>query len=245
MKKYLLSLMALAMSATTLAENKISIGAGVGVAEGPYKGLEKTVPIPMVDVQFGNMYLKGIELGIKAYENDMFALSLFVDPLSGFSVKGSDLDAGYQNISDKDYQAMGGIKLDVNTIYGMTAGFSAQYGEHGSEYAASLFKPFFAFDYNLIIVPSVHIIGYSDDYTDYYFGVTANEARNNVNINSAYTANASYSYGATLAIEYMLTNSISLAGFTGIEKYSDEVTNSPIVENDVAYILGIGAKYHF
>ncbi|WP_367172324.1 MipA/OmpV family protein [uncultured Cetobacterium sp.] len=33
--------------------------------------------------------------------------------------------------------------------------------------------------------------------------------------------------------------------FLGIEKFSSEISDSPIVESDVLFLMGVGAKYYF
>ncbi|MGL5209115.1 MipA/OmpV family protein [Cetobacterium sp.] len=265
MKKILMGLLALTLSATMFAEtgsgaelvdsifkgtsdtgNKFGIGAGVGVSDSIYKGAEdKAYPMPLLDINYYDLYVKGATIGYSFYRDDAFAASLFVDPLAGFAVDGADLARGYDNIDDRKFQAMFGIRLDAETgFYGVRTGLSAQVGEHGGEGKISAFKAY-RVDDKLTIVPSIHVKGYSGDYTDYYFGVTSDEARRNSKIDRAYKADAAYSIGLNLTADYRLTDNVALMAFLGVEKFSSEISDSPIVDDGVLYLVGIGAKYYF
>ncbi|MGL4997696.1 MAG: MipA/OmpV family protein [Cetobacterium sp.] len=249
MKKLLMGLLALTISTTMFAEDKFGIGAGMGISDNMYKGAEsKAYPMPLLDVNYGDLYIKGVTLGYEFYKDDTFAASLFLNPLAGFTVEGQDLESGYNKIDDREFGAMFGIRLDANTgFYGVRTGLSAQFGERGGEGKLSAFKAYKASE-RLTIVPSVHIKGYTKDYTDYYFGVTSEEARRvgNEKIEKAYEPNSAYSFGANIAADYKLTDSVALMAFLGVEKFSSEISDSPIVEDDgILYLVGIGAKYYF
>ncbi|MGL5052494.1 MAG: MipA/OmpV family protein [Cetobacterium sp.] len=249
MKKVLMGLLALTISATMFAEDKFGIGVGMGISDNMYKGAEsKAYPMPLLDVNYGNLYIKGVTLGYQFYKDDTFAASLFLNPLAGFTVEGQDLESGYNKIDDREFGAMFGIKLDANTgFYGVRTGLSAQFGERGGEGKLNAFKAYKATE-KLTIIPSIYIKGYSKDYTDYYFGVTSEEARRvgNEKIEKAYEPNSAYSFGANIAADYKLTDSVALMAFLGVEKFSSEISDSPIVEDDgILYLVGVGAKYYF
>ncbi|WP_297596250.1 MipA/OmpV family protein [uncultured Cetobacterium sp.] len=246
MKKFLLGLLALTITMTTFSDDKFGIGAGIGISDSIYKGSnEKAYFMPLLDINYGDLYAKGSTLGYNLYQDDVFAASLFVDPLAGFSINGANLATGYDGIDDRDFQIMFGLRLDAKTgFYGVKTGLSAQVGEHGAKAKASLFKPYNIND-RLILIPSIYIKGYSGDYTDYYFGVTSEEARNNKNIDKDYTANAAYSVGVSFIADYKLTDNVALMAFLGIEQFSSEISDSPIIEDGVLYLIGVGAKYYF
>ncbi|MGL5949844.1 MAG: MipA/OmpV family protein, partial [Cetobacterium sp.] len=78
-------------------------------------------------------------------------------------------------------------------------------------------------------------------------GVTSEEVRRNSNdaLKSEYKADTAFSFGTTLTAEYKMTEKLSLVGILGVEKFSDEITDSPIVDKDPIFIASIGAKYFF
>ncbi|WP_297598760.1 MipA/OmpV family protein [uncultured Cetobacterium sp.] len=246
MKKIILGLVALSMATTTLAENRYGVGLGIGVSDSVYKGADdESYPMPLLDINYGDLYIKGITLGYKLYQNDLMVTSIFVNPLAGFAVDGADLAKGYDNIDDRKFQTMAGVRVDSHPIfYGVRLGALAQFGKHGAEAKLGAFRPYSVTD-RLILVPAVHVKGYTQDYTDYYFGVTAEERDKNRNIKEEYTADAGYSVGATLTADYKLNDRMALMMFVGVEKFSDEIADSPIVEDNTLFLVGAGAKYFF
>ena len=79
---------------------------------------------------------------------------------------------------------------------------------------------------------------------DYYFGIDSNEV-NGDKITKTYSGEATYRIGIGILGNYRINDAISLMGFTGVTKLSKEISNSPIVDNDVIYIFGTGVIYTF
>lgn len=248
MKKIIFSILALSLATTAMANNKVGVGLGAGVSNSIYKGAEdKAYPLPLLDINYGDFYVKGITAGYTFFKGEDLSLSAYLDPMAGFAIKSDDMGAGYRNIDDRDFQAMVGLRADLNTgIAGIRTGATVQFGEHGSEAKISAFRPY-SMGEKLVLVPSIHMKGFSGDYADYYFGVTSEEVRRNSNdaLKSEYKADTAFSFGTTLTAEYKMTDKLSLVGILGVEKFSDEITDSPIVDKDPIFIASIGAKYFF
>ncbi|MGL5702972.1 MAG: MipA/OmpV family protein, partial [Cetobacterium sp.] len=173
--------------------------------------------------------------------------SAYLDPMAGFGIDAEDMGAGYRNIDDRDTQAMVGLRADLNTgIADIRTGATVQFGEHGSEAKISAFRAY-SLGEKLVLVPSIHMKGFSGDFTDYYFGVTAEEAArsNRDNLKSEYKADTAFSYGANLTAEYRVNEKLSLIGIVGVEKFSNEITDSPIVDDEAIVLASVGAKYFF
>ncbi|MDX8335978.1 MipA/OmpV family protein [Candidatus Cetobacterium colombiensis] len=248
MKKIIFGILAMSLSTMALAENKYGVGLGVGVSNSIYKGADdKAYPVPLLDINYGNFYVKGITPGYYLFRGEDLSVSAFIDPMAGFPIKAKDMGVGYTNIDDRDFQAMVGLRADLNTgIAGIRTGASVQFGEHGSEAKISAFRPYNIND-KFTLVPGIYVKGFSGDYTDYYFGVTSDEVNRSKfdNLNREYKADAAASVGANLTAEYKWNEKFSLIGILGVEKFSSEVTDSPIVNEDPLFIASVGAKYYF
>lgn len=250
MKKILLALGALTfMSALTYGtENKMGIGIGLGASNRLFKTEDETkfIPTPMLDVQYGKVYVKGIRVGYNVYSQDRLALSLFIDPIVGFKVKGKDMSSGYKNIDSRNYQVMGGAALSYDTGWeDVITNVSYEWGEHGSKGAFGAFKPISLTD-RFFLIPGINFNYYSEGFSNYYFGVTHKEAARNYKLTgNSHKAGDAFSIGATLNGEYLWNDNMSLMLFTGLEKFSSEISDSPIVENDILFMMGAGFKYNF
>ncbi|ADO82978.1 MipA/OmpV family protein [Ilyobacter polytropus] len=248
MKKILTVILILAAAPISIfaSETNLSIGGGAGVGTSPYKGVNyNNFFVPYFDITYNDFYLRGVELGYNMYQEDAFTMSLFANPMGGYKVDASDLSSGYDNIDDRNYQIEGGIKIIYDTSwYDLKLGGFASLGEEGGSIEAFAFKSYFLTD-RFSIIPKVYIKYLSEEYTDYYFGVTQTEASKNSKISNSYSPEQTYTFGVDLGAEYIVTEHISLVGFFGLEKLSDEICDSPIVEEDILYKVGVGAKYIF
>ncbi|MGL4998309.1 MAG: MipA/OmpV family protein [Cetobacterium sp.] len=247
MKKVIFSLLALTLSTATLAQNKVGVGLGVGVSNSLYEGAEsKAFPLPLLDINYGKFYAKGVTFGYNFFKGEDLSLSLYLDPMAGFPVKSEDMGEGYTNIEDRKFMAMAGLRADLNTgIAGIRTGTTVQFGEHGSEAKISVFKPYSIND-KFVLVPTIYVKGFCGDYADYYFGVSSDEAKKvNDKLTASYKAETAFSVGTVLTGEYKYSPSISLVGIVGVEQFSNEITDSPIVKDEPIFITSIGAKYYF
>lgn len=229
-------------------QNRFGVGLGLGVSSKIYKTEDTNVmPLPMLDIRYGNFYAEGLTLGYNAYKNDILAMSIFLDPLAGFPIDGGDMKRGYRDIEDRETQAMIGLKADFKIDrWGGKGAVSFKAGEHGSQAKASIYRVFPLERFTLI--PSLYMTYYTADFTDYYFGISKGETLrpgNNALRNKSYDAEGAFSVGMRVTGNYALNENLSLLIFLGVERLSDEINDSPLVENSTIYMAGAGAKYFF
>jgi len=91
------------------------------------------------------------------------------------------------------------------------------------------------------VVPSVKIKYLSDDYSNYYFGVSQNEA---LPTRPAYEPGAAINTWVGIRLGYELTPNWLLSSTVGIEFLDSVVTNSPIVDKDRLWSANIGLAYN-
>lgn len=256
MKRKILALGVTALIATgayAMEDLKTSIGIGAGAALSPYQGVgAQGAPLPFLDAQWGNFYIRTgdvryslISLGYNFWQNDRVVLSAYVNPFGGFDVDRSEMDSGYKNIDNREYQFEGGLKAVLDTGWnGLKLQTHGTFGEEGGHVGASAFRPF-QINPKLTIVPRVGATYFESDYVDYYFGVSQSEANRNSKIDKKYSPDGAFSFNADLAANYAYRENINFFGFAGVEKFSSEIDDSPIVEEDVLYRVGAGVKYTF
>jgi|GEM_PF-144743 len=256
MKKVLLTLGAAALLSTGVyaAEGyNLSLGAGAGYQLSPYQGVGGTTsPIPFMNFEYDKFYMRSgdvrysvLSIGYDMYENESMTVSAYFNPWGGFNVERSDMDKGYGNIDDREYQAEGGLKVLFDTgLNGLKVQVNTTYGEEGGHAGVSAFKAYPVTD-KMVVVPRATITYFNDNYLDYYFGVSEDEAGRNSKIDGKYEAGSGFAFAFDLATNYKLSENLQLIGFVGVEKHSSEVDDSPIVEEDVIYRAGTGINYIF
>lgn len=226
-----------------------NIGIGYGVTTPIYHNDKNDYVLPIVDLEYEKFFLKGgstygLSLGYKVIEEDNYVLSLYGMPFGGYEVKNSDMKSGYKGIDDRDTHLMGGVELAYYPgFYELETKVVAEYGEEGGHFNFSISRPYQVTS-NLTLVPAINYVYYDSNFVDYYFGIDSNEV-NGDKITKTYSGEAAYRIGIGILGNYRINDAVSLMGFTGVTKLSKEISNSPIVDNDVIYIFGTGVIYTF
>ena len=91
------------------------------------------------------------------------------------------------------------------------------------------------------LVPSFELIYQSDDYTDYYFGVSPEEAAPG---RPAYKPGSALNVDLGFRFGYALTGHWLLSGGLGIEKLDKQITSSPLIDRDHVWSANIGLAYN-
>lgn len=227
-----------------------SIGIGYGVTDPIFKNDEKGYFLPFVDYEYNGFFVKGgsaygLSFGYKLFEADNYKFTVYGVPFGGYKVEAGDMDPGYKGIDDRDTQFMGGAELSYTFLpYEITSEIAIEYGKEGGTASFRLSKPYYLTS-QLTIVPTLSYTYYNEDFVDYYFGVDQHEADRCSAIKYAYDGKAGSSYGVGVLGDYRFSNNMSFVGFAGVTKLSDDLSNSPIVDNDVISIFGGGVVYSF
>jgi len=91
------------------------------------------------------------------------------------------------------------------------------------------------------LVPTFDLIYESDEFTDYYYGVSPSEAAPG---RSAYQPGSALNLELGFQFGYALTGRWLLSGGLSIEKLDDQITSSPIIDRDHLWSANIGLAYN-
>ncbi len=225
------------------SELEINLGLGIGTSQSIYKGInDQTDVMPLLSLRYDRFYLDGFEAGYLIAEEDDYSLSIAI---SGDSLDGERTDGDSQLAGMGDVDSGINLKLEGETFtqFGLLSASIAQdiSNEHdGTEVSFGWGIPVELS--GVEVIPSVYASWMSGDLTNHYFGVSTNKATAN---RSAYTAGDAWRYGVEVMAHYPLTPEWNLMGGVGIEWYSDEITDSSIVDEDSSIGGFIGVSYRF
>lgn len=225
-----------------------TVGIGAKYYNTMYKGDNKIIPIPLINLKYNRFSLNGVRPNFTLYEESGFKFSAILDPLGGyfdgFTIKGKDMNNGFNNIDNRDSQIMYGLNMEFEfseNVFGNINYMFSKEGDRGEAYITYV-------DYltdRLVILPTISAKYYSNDLVDYYFGVTKKEAELNKNIEKPYNGNNSFSIGASITAEYSITEQCMVSIFTGYEYFDKEISNSPLIDKEEQIYYGIGFRYSF
>ncbi|MDB1125978.1 MipA/OmpV family protein [Vibrio algarum] len=99
------------------------------------------------------------------------------------------------------------------------------------------------FDFGAIdLVPFAGVTYYSDDYVDYYYGVKKSEAKGK---RTAYKPEGEFVYTAGYKLIAELGENLNFNHSAAYVGLGDEMSKSPIMENDYQWLLTASISYHF
>jgi outer membrane protein len=125
------------------------------------------------------------------------------------------------------------VHIDIKTYFDILD----RHGGSSSELSLSLPREF---DRGYI-VPSVRAIYYDQDFTNYYYGVSAPEA---LPSRPEYRAGAATNTALKVRWGYQLTEKWLLSGNIGVEFLDDEISMSPITDKDSLWSTTISVAYN-
>lgn len=229
-----------------LIGGELTIGGGVRAEQQIYRGMESEIqPVPFLLYENGPLELQaynGIHAAFSLLQSEYFAISVF----------GSlDMNAGYDPGDSVYLKGMD----ELETLYGAGVALEAGYdgwevelsfhqdfsGEHdGQEVELGLGYRWWMLGFECR--PNVSITWMSDEVVDYFYGVSAREARTD---RPAYSPKSAFEFEAQLMIERPFLENFTWVGLVEISTFDGEINDSPIVGEDYEFSAVVGVAYSF
>lgn len=240
---------------------KISLGFMGGYGSKLYKADEKSTRyVPIIGLVSKNFYILGTELGYKKKLNSQISITGFSQLFGGVSLQGiggaiggtqlnnSDMERGYKGINDRKTQVEFGLRLGYKTKYQEIKLLTeVRGGERGNSGKISIIRPIFITK-NLLVIPQINFTLLDSDMVDYYFGITEDEVNNpkNTELNQAYNPDDfELASSVGLTAKYNFTSKWSMFTIAEIQYIGNEIGDSPIVNSQINYFMGLGLRYDF
>jgi outer membrane protein len=224
------------------SQPKLNFGLGTVYSSTPYRGADSELtPFPLLAYEGKRFFLRGTKLGVHLMKQDRFVLSLLG------SYRGDGYESGdssfLQGMSDRDGTLEVGIQASLTSPFGQfrTSLVSDILGEHnGHEAKLTFSKRFFLQKFS--ISPSASLIWKSGQLSNYYYGVRMAEATIN---RPAYKVDSSFAVQLGVMTNYRLSEHWFVSGQIALTRLADEISDSPIVEDDFVTTAFVGIGYRF
>ncbi|OCG11132.1 hypothetical protein A9G24_09760 [Gilliamella sp. App6-5] len=240
----ILSIIVLGATQNALAD-PISLGAGMGWANSPYKGYSTNYyPIGHIDYDNGLFFIDDLSAGVYAYNEDNQSISIGARYLSNeFKPHDSD-NHQLKQLNSRHSTLLAEIEYSIDTNWGS---FSSSVGADVLNQSNSiLVNADYTVPYmqgNLIVAPTIGINWANNKHNDYYYGVSHKESSRSklryFNVDDSLTPYAE------IAAQYSLTQNIATFGGVHIDKLTGDAANSPMVDNSTVTSVYMGVSYHF
>ena len=198
--------------------------------------------LPLPEIYWRNFYFSQGQLGLTAIELDDFALD--------FSIGGDfigDTDRGdskqLKDMKDLDTAITANVDLSYSGDWGeLTLGTAHDISNKHDGYSLSL-----GYSYRLMygrwfVEPSVGVSYASKDVVNYYYGVSEQDVTAE---RAFYQADSAVNYELGLTAGYIINRDQQVMAFAGMEFFDDEISDSPIVDDDKSLSFGIAYRYSF
>ena len=222
-------------------------GFGVGLAMAysnePYRGVgSETQPFPILLYRGKRFAAFGPFMSYQLFGLDRpWAVKAVLSPaFDGYDSDDSDFLDG---MDDRDKTVEGGFELEYEADiaeFGLTFKHDLLSEHDGYQVDLSVRKPVFLGRY--LIAPSVSYNYWSDDRSDYYFGVRDDEA---TAARPAYQLDGTNNFEAGVLATTNLTGKVFAIAGASYTFYDDDIQDSPIVSKDGKFRVFLGFGYMF
>lgn len=236
----------IATSATAVqAESKLTLGAGVGIVEHPYKQYDHDVyPVPVINYEGDNFWFRGLGGGYYLWNDgtDQLSLTAYWSPLY---FKPGDSDNGQLRKLDKRKSTvMAGVSWMHHTQYGSLRTMLS--GDTLDNSNGIVWDTAWVYRYTnggLTLTPGIGVQWNSENQNQYYYGVSHHEsAKSGLR---SYDPNSSWNPYLELSANYRFAGSWSVYGTARYTRLSDEITDSPMIDKSWTGLLSTGVTYTF
>jgi outer membrane protein len=229
-----------------LIGGELAIGIGVLAEREIYRGMDSEIqPGLFLRYENGPFELQaydGIGASLSVFETEHFAVAVF----------GSlDIEEGYD---PDDSEFLRGMD-ELDTLYGAGVTLAAGYdgweaelsfhqdlsAEHdGQSVELGLGRRWWMLGFEWR--PEVSVTWMSEEVVDYFYGVSAREARAD---RPAYSPDSAFEFGAQLLIQRPFLENFTWVGMVEIATFDSEITDSPLVDEDYEFGAVVGVTYAF
>lgn len=230
---------------TAHAENQWSVGAGVGVINSPYKQYDRDIyPVPVITYEGDNFWFRGLGGGYYLWndQTDKLSIMAYYDPMH-FKPGDSD-NRQLRQLDKRKSTMMAGISWVHNTEYGfLRTALAGDTLDNSNGYIWDLAWLYRYTNGGLTLTPGIGIEYSSDNYNDYYYGVSHKEARRS-GLHS-YDADDGWNPYLELTASYKFAPDWNVYGTGRYSHLSDEVKDSPMVDKSWSGLMSVGVTYSF
>ena len=228
----------IATSATAVqAESKLTLGAGVGIVEHPYKQYDHDLyPVPVINYEGDNFWFRGLGGGYYLWNDGTDQLSVMGYWSPMYFKPGDSDNSQLRKLDKRKSTVMAGVSWMHHTQYGSLR--TALSGDILDNSNGVVWDTAWVYRYTnggLTLTPGIGVEWNSENQNQYYYGVSHHEAAKS-GLRS-YDPSNSWNPYLELTANYRFANSWSVYGTARYTRLSDEITDSPMVDKSWTGLL--------
>ena len=231
------------------APGSVGLGAGLRFGESPYKYVDTIssnmnennadlVPLYLYEGEY--IFSHGTSAGIHLWKENI-AFDALVQ--YRFDRLETDTDAFYEGVNNRQQTLEGGFATSTKSNWGdLTLTWLSDLQSRHNGYEIDLTYQYNWQNNRWSISPYVSVIYQNQDLTQYYYGVTEQESRDDL---SVYNPDSIVFSRVGLNTSYRLFDHWLLFANISFENLADEIKNSPLVDESSLATMYLGFSYEF
>ena len=227
------------------ADGKLTLGAGVGVVEHPYKQYDADVyPVPVISYESDNFWFHGLGGGYYLWNdtNDKLSVTAYWSPM--YFKPGDSYNSQMRKLDRRKSTMMAGLSYVHNTQYGfLRTTLAGDTLDNSNGITWDLAWLYRYTNGNLTLTPGIGVEWNSDNQNEYYYGVSRHESRRSGM--RSYDPDSSWNPYLELSANYRFLGDWSVYGVARYTRLSDEITDSPMVDKSWSGLISTGITYTF
>ncbi|WP_034915234.1 MipA/OmpV family protein [Erwinia sp. 9145] len=232
-------------AASVVQAEPVSLGASVVYSESPYKGGDsRYLPLPLINYDGDSFYIHGFQAGYYLWKDqeDQLSLTILGSPQQ-FDTDDTD-NKQLKQLDNRHMTALAGATWRHNAEWGtVRTTVAADVLDNSNGYIWDL-AYLYRFQFGqLSVTPGIGAVYSSENQNDYYYGVSKRESRRSGL--ASYDADDSWNPYLELTTIYAINESWNATLAGRYTRLSDEVKDSPMVDQSSQLTVWTGISYTF
>lgn len=237
--------LALVMGTTAAHASDTSLGLAAGIGDFGYRDTDPLVlPLPMIDYEYNNFFIHNLNAGYYLWNDtsNKFAVNVWYNPLS-YNHDDTDNEQMKQ-LNNRHSTAMAGLTWTHLADWGVIrTAVSADILGNSDGVVADVGYLYPIHSGNWTVVPGIGVTWNSSDQNNYYYGISHDESVRSGY--SEYSADDSWNPWLELAMKYQINENWHVSGLVRAVSLSNNISGSPMVDNDLSTQAVLGVAYDF
>ncbi|ELC5340097.1 MipA/OmpV family protein [Salmonella enterica] len=230
---------------TALAESSLTLGAGVGVIEHPYKGYDsEAYLIPVISYDSNHFWFRGLGGGYYLWNDAADTLSVMAYWSPMYFRPGDSNDHQLRQLNKRKSTMMAGMSWSHHTPYGfLRTSLAADVLDNSDGVVGDVAWLYRYVNGGFSLTPGIGVEWSSQKQNDYYYGVSHRESvRSGL---KSYEADNGWAPYLEISASYNFAGNWSMYGMARYTHLSEETADSPVVDKSWNGLLSTGITYHF
>lgn len=227
------------------AESTLTLGAGVGGVEQPYKGYDsKTYLIPAVSYDGDSFWFRGLGGGYYLWNDTADTLSLIAYWSPVCFRPDNSINHQLRQLDKRKSTMMAGMSWSHYTPYGfLRSSLAADVLDNSKGVVADVAWLYRYANSSFVLTPGIGVEWSSQNHNNYYYGVSRRESvRTGL---ERYQAGNGWAPYLEVSVNYNFLGNLSIYGTVRYTRLSEEVVDSPMVNKLWSGLFSTGITYRF